>query len=57
LINPKNLLGFPGEKQVKKLIVSGERCTWPKIEMIRQQTRISRTLRNILQRYETGVVV
>ena len=57
LINPKNLLGFPGEKQVKKLIASGERCTWPKIEMIRQQTRISRTLRNILQRYETGVVV
>ena len=57
LINPANLLGFPGEKQVKKLIASGERCTWPKLEMIRQQTRISRTLRQILQQYETGVVV
>ena len=52
LINPRSLLGFPGEKRVLKLIASGERCTWPKLEMIRQQTRISRTLRQILQRYE-----
>ena len=36
LINPARLLGFPGEKQVKKLIASGERSTWPKLEMIRQ---------------------
>jgi len=57
LINPARLLGFPGEKQVKKLIASGERCTWPKLEMIRQQTRISRTLREILQRYEKSAVV
>ena len=57
LINPKNLLGFPGEKQVLKLIASGERCTWPKLEMIRLQTRISRTLREILQRYEKNTVV
>ena len=57
LINPKNLLGFPGEKQVLKLIASGERCTWPKLEMIRLQTRISRTLREILQRYEKSAVV
>ena len=57
LINPTKLLGFPGEKQVLKLIASGERCTWPKLEMIRQQTRISRTLRQILQSYQTEVVV
>jgi TAG lipase/steryl ester hydrolase/phospholipase A2/LPA acyltransferase len=57
LIKPTKLLGFPGEKQVKKLIASGERCTWLKLEMIRQQTRISRTLRQILQNYESGVVV
>ena len=56
LINPRSLLGFPGEKQVLKLIASGERCTWPKLEMIRQQTRISRTLREILQCYEKDVV-
>ena len=57
LINPTRLLGFPGEKQVLKLIASGERCTWPKLEMIRQQTRIGRTLRQILQKYQTEVVV
>lgn len=48
LVNPMRLLSFPGEKQVRKLIASGERCTWPKIEMIRQQTRIARTLHAIL---------
>jgi NTE family protein len=55
-INPRNLLGFPGEKQVLKLIASGERCTWPKLEMIRLQTMISRTLREILQRYEKSAI-
>ena len=57
LINPMRLLDFPGEKQVRKLIASGERCTWPKLEMIRQQTKISRVLREILQRYEGHAVV
>ena len=57
LINPMTLLAFPSEKQMKKLIASGERCTWPKLEMIRQQTRISRKLREILQRYEKAPVV
>ncbi len=57
LVNPRNLLGFPGEKQVLKYVASGERCTWPKLEMIRMQTRISRTLREILQRYENTTVV
>ncbi|MEM1403363.1 MAG: DUF3336 domain-containing protein [Pseudomonadota bacterium] len=56
-IDPTKLLGFPGEKKVRKLIASGERCTWPKIEMIRQQTRISRCLRGILQGYESRPVV
>ena len=57
LINPLTLLTFPGEKQMQKLINSGERCTWPKLEMIRQQTRISRKLREILQAYESQPVV
>jgi NTE family protein len=57
LINPTKLLGFPGEKKVRKLIASGERCTWPKLEMIRQQTRISRTLRQILQDYQADAVI
>jgi TAG lipase/steryl ester hydrolase/phospholipase A2/LPA acyltransferase len=56
-INPKSLLGFPGEKKVLELIAMGERCTWPKLEMMRLQTKISRTLQEILQRYEKGSVV
>ena len=50
--NPLRLLTFPGEKQLHRLIESGERCTWPKLEMIRQQTRISRTLDDICSQYE-----
>ncbi len=57
VINPARLLSFPGEKQVHKLIASGERCTWPKLEMIRQQTRISRSLREIRQNFESRIVV
>ncbi len=46
--NPLKLLSFPGEKQMQRLIDSGERCTWPKLEMIRQQTRVSRKLNEIM---------
>ena len=34
-----------------RLIESGERSTWPKLEMIRLQTRISRKLDAILATY------
>ena len=51
--NPLKLLTFPGEKQMRRLIDSGERCTWPKLEMIRMQTRISRRLDGILAQYES----
>ena len=50
--NPLRLLTFPGEKQLYRLIESGERCTWPKLEMIRLQTRISRTLDDICSQYQ-----
>ena len=51
--NPLKLLSFPGEKQMQRLIDSGERCTWPKLEMIRLQTRIGRKLDSILAQYES----
>ncbi len=43
-INPFRLLDFPGEKRVLRLFDTGERRTWPKLEMIRLQTLISRKL-------------
>ncbi|MDP5071419.1 MAG: DUF3336 domain-containing protein, partial [Congregibacter sp.] len=49
--NPFKLLTFPGEKKLRQLISTGERCTWPKLEMIRLQTRISRELDTILGQY------
>lgn len=51
-LNPMKLLAFPGEKQMRQLIASGERCTWPKLEMIRLQTQISRTLDGIFTQHD-----
>lgn len=50
--NPRKLLTLPNKKDLVELIRSGERATWPKLEMIRQQTRISRCLDAILKKYE-----
>ena len=52
--NPLKLLTFPGEKKMQRLIDSGERSTWPKLEMIRQQTRISRKLDVLMAQYESS---
>jgi TAG lipase/steryl ester hydrolase/phospholipase A2/LPA acyltransferase len=54
VLNPLKLLSFPGEKQMRRLIDSGERCTWPKLEMIRLQSRISHNLDRILAQYENA---
>jgi NTE family protein len=50
--NPFKLLARLSTDEVMKLVSSGERSTWRKIEMIRNQTRISRTLDNIVRDYE-----
>lgn len=51
-LNPMTLLAFPSEQQMRRLIETGERCTWPKLEMIRLQTLISRKLDAIRAQYE-----
>lgn len=51
--NPFKLLAHLAPKDIMKLISSGERSTWRKIEMIRVQTHISRTLDNILKDFES----
>jgi len=50
--NPMTLLAFPSELQIRRLIEAGERCTWPKLEMVRLQTLISRKLDAIQGQYE-----
>ena len=49
--NPFKLLAYLSEKEIRQLVTSGERATWPRIEMIRTQTKISRTLTQILTDY------
>ena len=50
--NPFKLLAYLNEKEIRDLISTGERAAWPRIEMIRIQTRISRILTGILEDYE-----
>lgn len=50
--NLMKLLAHLSADDIMKLIASGERSTWRKIEMIRVQTRISRTLDRIRQDFE-----
>lgn len=49
LFNPLKLLSHRSVKEILGLIKMGERATWPKMEMIRIQTKISRTLDDILR--------
>jgi NTE family protein len=49
---PTKLLDHLSAREITSLISMGERATWPKIEMIRIQTRISRVLDRIRNSYE-----
>lgn len=49
--NPMRLLSNRTKEETLQMIRNGERATWPKIEKIRLQTRISRTLDDIRQKY------
>lgn len=54
--NPLRLLSPRTKREILELIKMGERATWPTIEKIRTQTRISRVLEEILERYEDRMV-
>jgi len=50
--NPFKLLAHLAPQEIIKLVDSGERATWRKIEMVRVQTHISRTLDAILKDFD-----
>ena len=50
--NPMKWLAHRSVEEVIDLIEMGERATWPKIEQIRTQTKISRTLDRILSDFD-----
>lgn len=52
--NPTKILSHLSEKELVELMVGGERSTYPNIEAIRICTKISRTMEEILQRFEYG---
>lgn len=55
--NPFRVLAFLTEKEIRELFLAGERSTWPKVEMIRIQTRISRCLDEILSDLHDGDIM
>jgi len=55
--NPFRLLAFLTEPEIRELVTADEKATWPKIEMIRTQTKISRTLDRILSEYHRDHVM
>jgi NTE family protein len=52
LHNPLRALSWRTREEIRDLMEEGERATWPRIERVRVQTRISRTLDPILHRFE-----
>lgn len=52
LFDPRKLLSHPTQDEVMSFVAEGERATWPKLEMIRVCTKISRTLDRILADYD-----
>jgi NTE family protein len=52
LLNPWKLFSNPQQDDISQLVLAGERATWPKIEWIRNCTKISRTLEEILKEME-----
>jgi len=51
LHNPLRLLKLRGPREAQEMINAGEKSTWPKIEMIRNNSRVSKTLHRIIGEY------
>ncbi|MDX1504765.1 MAG: DUF3336 domain-containing protein [Spongiibacter sp.] len=54
--NPLRLLSTRSTEEIMDMIKAGERATWPKIEAIRLQTRVSRELDRLLSELERSLV-
>ncbi|MBE9538532.1 MAG: DUF3336 domain-containing protein [Proteobacteria bacterium] len=52
--NPRKILSHLSEKDLMELVDGGEHSTFPNIEAIRCCTKISRTMEDILHRFEYG---
>ncbi|WOJ96160.1 DUF3336 domain-containing protein [Congregibacter brevis] len=52
--NPGKILAHLSEKELMELMEAGERSAFPSVESIRTCTKISRTMEDILHRFEYG---
>ena len=50
LSNLLNVFSNPSPERIAEFILTGERATWPKLERVRNATRISRTFESCLER-------
>lgn len=55
-LNPTEILTAHTAEEVLELINDGQRATWPKIERIRIQTHISRTLNQLIEELDERVI-
>lgn len=51
-LSPWRLFNNPSIEDIQRLVLAGERATWPKIEWIRNCTKISRALDSIIEDLE-----
>ncbi len=51
-LSPLKLFANPEQSDILDLVKAGERATWPKLEWIRNCTKISRTLDSIIEKLE-----
>lgn len=54
--NPAKILAHPNYKDTIRLVEAGERAAWPKLEMVRIQTRIGARLVEILEEFDQDYV-
>lgn len=50
--SPTKILSDLGQEDIDELVDTGQRTAWPKVEMVRTQTAISRALEGILSRID-----
>jgi hypothetical protein len=55
IVDPSKLLAPLTNEETWKLVREGEQATWPKLEMIRNCTAISRTIEAVLSRLEARI--
>lgn len=50
-VNPEKLLGQLNSKEIKELVLEGERCTWPQLEQIKTCSSIGKKLEQIMDHH------